>query len=312
MALFLKIKEDEGLKTEVTRLRKLRELDLKAYQTLKRRLPYFVGATFKGNVRHSDFFESAGFLTLDVDDYFEKETALPELLLQHPAVFLAFVSPGGTGFKVVFKLNTPCYSLEKYKECYRTFSRVFADQIQLAGAIDFKTCDATRACFLSHDSNAYFNAKAEPLEWQRFVNQDLIITEDTIVEKFDKELNQVALANVLDKINPNRIIKKKYDGYVPEELKKMENDIKLLCIENQLDLVAILPINYGLKIQIKQGYKSAEINVFYGKKGYTVVRSPKTGSDAVLAERFFGLMNEMLFKPIENKGENLSILLNTN
>jgi hypothetical protein len=312
-ALFLKIKEDAALADEVTRLRKLRMLDLKAYKKLKVRLPYFVGASFEGNVRHSAQFKFASYLTIDIDDYFEENTLLPELLLQHPAVMLAFVSPSGTGFKVVFKLNTPCHSLEKYKEFYRNFSRVFAEQVHLAGSIDMKTCDATRACFLGHDPNAYFHPNAEALEWQRFVSHDILEEEAEATPK--KELNEGTLAAVMDKINPNRPIKKKYEGYVPEELLMIENDIKVLCMENQLTLNAILPINYGLKIQIKQGYSAAEINVFYGKKGFTVVRSPKTGTDAKLAEAFLGLMQNMLFAPYQAKkevGEDLSVLLSLN
>lgn len=314
-SLFLKIKEDAALAEEVTRLRKLRMLDLKAYKKLKVRLPYFVGSTFDGNIRHSDQFKFASYLTIDIDDYFEENTQIPELLLQHPAVMLAFVSPSGTGFKVVFKLNSPCYSLDKYKEFYRNFSRVFAEQVHLAGSIDMKTCDATRACFLGHDPSAYFNPKAEVLEWQRFVNHEIIDVAETSENTPKNELNEVALAAVMDKINPNRPIKKKQEGYVPEELLMIENDIKILCLENQLTLTAILPINYGLKIQIKLGYSSAEINVFYGKKGYTVVRSPKSGTDAKLAEVFLNLMHTMLFTPYQSKkevGEDLSVLLNLN
>lgn len=314
-AIFVKIKEDVALAEEVTRLRKLRMLDLKAYKKLKVNLPYFVGATFEGNVRHSAQFKYAEYLTLDIDDYFEENIEIPELLLQHPAVMLAFVSPSGTGFKVVFKLNTPCYSLEKYKDFYRNFSRAFAEQVQLSGSIDMKTCDATRACFLGHDPKAHFNPNAEPLEWMRYVSHEIEETPPTAVDNHKKELNEGALAAVMNKINPNRPIKKKFDGYVPEQLLILENDIKVLCIDNQLDLQEILPINYGLKIQIKQGYSSAEINVFYGKKGYTVVRSPKSGTDNKLAEVFFNLVHAMLFTPYQIKdevGDDLSVLLNLN
>lgn len=313
--LFLKIKQDQTLALEVNRLRKLRELDIKAYKMLKTRLPYFVGASFREGIRHSDNFENANYLTIDVDDYFGENTQLPDLLLTHPAVLLAFVSPSGTGFKVVFRLNVPCSDLGQYKEFYRNFSRVFAEQIHLAGSIDMKTCDATRACFLSFDENAYFNPNAELIEWQRFINHESVEVALPIVVKESNELDQEALGNVMNKISPNRPIKKVYQGYVPDELKTMEQDITYLCTNNNLVLVAILPINYGLKIQIKQGYRMAEINVFFGKKGYTVTRSPKTGTDANLSEVVFCLIHDMIFPPVkmmEVLGEELTQLLYVN
>lgn len=313
--LFLKIKQDQTLAVEVSRLRKLRELDIKAYKMLKTRLPYFVGASFREGVRHSDNFEKANYLTIDVDDYFGDNTQLPPLLLTHPSVLMAFVSPSGTGFKVIFGLNVPCADLIQYKEFYRNFSRVFAEQVHLAGSIDMKTCDATRACFLSFDENVYFNPNAELVEWQRFINQETVAVTLKDVNKTPSELDNAALGKVMDKISPNRPIKKVYQGYVPDELKNIEQDIAYLCTNNNLVLVAVLPISYGLKIQVKQGYRLAEINVFFGKKGYTVTRSPKTGTDANLSEVVFCLIHDMIFPPVKVvkvMGEELTQLLCVN
>jgi len=313
--LFLKIKQDQTLATEVNRLRKLRELDIKAYKMLKTRLPYFVGASFREGVRHSDNFEKASYLTIDVDDYFGENTQLPALLLTHPAVLMAFVSPSGTGFKVIFGLNFPCADLIQYKEFYRNFSRVFAEQVQLAGSIDMKTCDATRACFLSFDENVYFNPNAELVEWQRFINQETADITLPDVTKPPTMIDQEALGKVMDKINPNRPIKKVYQGFVPDELKTIEQDIEYLCTNNNLVLVSVLPISYGIKIQVKQGYRLAEINVFFGKKGYTVTRSPKTGTDANLSELVFCLIHDMIFPPVKVlnvMGEELTQLLSVN
>jgi hypothetical protein len=178
-----------------------------------------------------------------------------------------------------------------------------------------KTCDATRACFLSFDENVYFNPNAELLEWQRFVNQETVAVALQDVIKTPNELDKEALGKVMDKISPNRPIKKVYQGYVPDELKNIEQDIAYLCTNNNLVLVAVLPISYGLKIQVKQGYRLAEINVFFGKKGYTVTRSPKTGTDANLSEVVFCLIHDMIFPPVKVvkvMGEELTQLLCVN
>jgi hypothetical protein len=291
----MKIKGDESLSNEVERLRKLRELDTKAYKTLKTRLPYFVGSKFANDIRHSDNFECASYLTLDIDDFLDINSSIPEQVLNHSAVMLAFISPSGTGFKLVFKLDTPCLNLSHFKEFYKSFSRIFAGEINLEGSIDMKTCDATRACFLSADTKAYFNPNADSLQWQKFVSQPIEIEEIINENKLQNEINEVSLQGVLDKINPSRPKKKNNPGYVPIELLEIESDLKLLCKKNELILTDIVKINYGLKVQVKKGFRTAELNVFYGKKGYTIVRSPKSGTDRSLAEMLFELVDKMLF-----------------
>lgn len=304
------------LAQEVARLRKLRELDTKAYKTLKTRLPYFVGTSFVDGIRHSDKFVAAHYLTIDVDDYLGEDRQLPNLVLTHPMVLLAFISPSGTGFKAVFRLSEPCQELALYKEFYRNFSRVFAENIRLAGSVDMKTCDATRACFLSSDANAYFNDKAESVDWQKYVSfEPLETTDNEVLIKIPKVINEEALTKVLDKISPNRPQKKVYQGYVPDELQAMQTDIERVCKENNWQLDAVQPISYGIKIQIKQGYRLAEINVFYGKKGFTLARSPKTGTDTQLAECLFVAIHDLIFPPtkvITGLDADLSQLLSIN
>lgn len=103
----------------------------------------------------------------------------------------------------------------------------------------------------------------------------------------------------MDRINPNRPNKKVYQGFVPEALENIKGDVEILCKQNNWLLEAIHPISYGLKIQIKQGYRMAEINVFFGKKGFTVTRSPKTGTDTQLAESLFFALHDLLFPPVK-------------
>ena len=46
---------------------------------------------------------------------------------------------------------------------------------------------------------------------------------------------------------------------------------------------------------VKQGYRKAEVNVFFGKRGFSVVKSPKTGTDAALMDLLYGILFAHLF-----------------
>lgn len=301
-----RITQDLQLRNDVSRLRKLRELDMKAYKSLKTRLPYFVGSVFENNIRKSDYFKEANYLIMDIDDCLEAESTILKTIKDHPAVLLSFISPGGNGVKVVFRLASPCYSLEFFKEFYRNFSRHFADAVELAGSVDFRTCDATRACFLSYDESACYNPGAESVEWSNFVNIPLLLPDkDLNEEKTTREIDPLRLEVAMQKINPDRFVKKVFDGYVPDELLAMEEDVKKVCRENNLLLLDFASINYGKKVMVRQGYRNAEVNIFFGKKGYTVVRSPKKRTDLQLTEVLFTLMNELLFSTPE-KGPEVS------
>lgn len=53
--------------------------------------------------------------------------------------------------------------------------------------------------------------------------------------------------------------------------------------EFNMQLLEATPISYGRKVKVACDKLWAELNVFYGKKGFTVVRTTKTGSNAELA-----------------------------
>ena len=52
--------------------------------------------------------------------------------------------------------------------------------------------------------------------------------------------------------------------------------------ENGLAVNSFSNIQYGKNIRIQLGLKKAEINIFYGKRGFTVVECPRTGTNKEL------------------------------
>jgi hypothetical protein len=296
-------------------LRKIRTLDEKAYRSLKTRLPYVVGSDFGGGARHSDHFVAAHYVLLDLDGMNLPDGRVPEAICQHEAVRLAFVSPSGAGVKVLCQFNEPCASLQQFKEFYRPFASQFAETVRLAGSLDLRTCDATRACFLSHDATAYENPKALPVQWNAYLSTPgptLPAGENTPPAEGKAPLNEAAYREVLREINPRSTVKQAPQAYVPEQLLAMQDDVRRVCLHNGLEVTDLVSINYGLKVQARQGYRLAEVNLFFGKKGFTLVRSPKTGTDLALAEVLFRALDLMLHPPQEALGVPLTALLTPN
>ena len=56
----------------------------------------------------------------------------------------------------------------------------------------------------------------------------------------------------------------------------------------------IVNIQYGKKIKVQIGLKQAEVNLFYGKKGFSAVKSPKSGTDPELNSILFDTINTFI------------------
>ena len=68
-----------------------------------------------------------------------------------------------------------------------------------------------------------------------------------------------------------------------------------------LALVEENPINYGRQLRIGAGHLWAELNLFYGKRGFRVVKTTKSGSHADLADLAVQVVEEVLFT-LPNRG----------
>lgn len=70
--------------------------------------------------------------------------------------------------------------------------------------------------------------------------------------------------------------------FVPAILDSIQGELSEYVNNMGLMISNVINIQYGKKIRATLGLKTAEINLFYGKKGFSVVVSPKTGTDAAL------------------------------
>lgn len=166
---------NSALRTQIERLRMVRQLDAKQYASLKRQLPYFVCSCFNLPFRRTENFAYIEFFVLDIDHLSSKGLSLMDvcqLFQKDRQVMMSYVSPGQDGCKLLFKLSARCYDSGMFSLFYKVFAKDFSERYGLQQVIDVRTCDVTRACFLSYDAHAYLNEEAEMVDMNLYMNRD--------------------------------------------------------------------------------------------------------------------------------------------
>lgn len=215
-------------------------------------------------------------------------------------VVLCFVSPGEDGLKVLFRLKERCYDAGLYSLFYKIFVHNFAQQYNFQQVIDAKTCDVTRACFISVDADAYFNADATPIDLKAYADVDNPQAlfdqkadmehwqtenkpqEQPTDEKTSHDPDAETMARIRAQLNPRIRNKLEQQVEVPAILDEVMADLKQYVENYGIMLTDVRNIQFAKKMTFVVGLKQAEINLFYGKRGFTVVQSPRTGTNPEL------------------------------
>lgn len=299
--------------SKISQLRIIRNLNAKQYSMLKRQLPYVVCALFNPPYRKTDNFAYSEYFILDIDHIYDKGMDVLEVknkLTNDNRVMLCFLSPGEDGLKVLFKLKEKCYDAGLYSLFYKTFLKDFSTQYHLEQVIDERTSDVCRACFISIDSNAYYNSDAEPIDMNIYLPKDNINSLFDLKSSLNKEIKEQQKtipkeektidpdAEVIQRVkallNPRNTTKQKIEPYVPQQLDDIMGELKHYVEETGIELYEIKNIQYGKKLRFRMGQKLSEINLFYGKHGFSVVQTPRCGTSAELNELMAQLVNSFI------------------
>ena len=294
----------------VRQLRIVRTMDIKRYGALKRSLPYMVGGAFNPSFRNKDNFAYTEYFFLDLDHLKEKGREVDEVrqvLQRDERVVLCFVSPSGDGLKLLFRLAERCHDAGAYSLFYRLFAQKFAAQHGIDQVVDTCTSDVSRACFVSADPDAYYNPGAARIDLSQYLRpDDSLQFFDTKhdVETAEREQRQAAdpaprpdvggevMKNILAILNPRQQARQEARNvFVPEQLNEIIEDLKSFIEKTGVVVSEIVNIQYGKKIRTHAGSRQAETNVFYGRRGFSVVMSPRSGTN--------GEFNEMMRQLIE-------------
>ena len=128
---------------------------------LKKLLPAILW-TGKFTARKNAGIESfSGLLCADIDKVPERIAELHDTARNDRHAAAAFVSPSGTGIKIVFRVPVAADA----KEHQQNFNAVRAHvAAKYSAKVDEAAKDIARLCFVSHDTAAFYNADAVPLE----------------------------------------------------------------------------------------------------------------------------------------------------
>lgn len=290
------------IEAQIRQLRIVQSLDRKQYASLKRQLPYLVCGVFNPALRKTEHFAYIEYFILDIDHIAEKGFDVQELRKKIEAdsrVVLSFLSPSQDGLKVLFRLKERCYDAGVYTLFYKAFLQAFSAQYQLEQVIDARTCDVTRACFISMDAEAYYNPAADAVDMAVFVNQgdpwemfaqkhELDISTETVPteqeELHEKDPDDEVMARIKQLLGVRQKKAKKERPDVPDtpQIDVIMDALARFVQEQGIAMTSAEKIQYGKKLHFQLGLRHAEINLFFGKRGFTVVRSPKCGTSAEL------------------------------
>ncbi len=309
------INPDADISSRIRQLRIVRQMNHAQYSQLKKSLPYVVCGIFNPPYRRTENFAYTEYFMVDIDKISEKEMSLQALrsqLQSDTRVMLSFVSPGEDGLKLMFRLKERCYDAGIYSLFYRLFVKQFSIKYHLQQVIDARTCDVARACFVSMDSDAYFNPEADPVDIKAYINED----DTSELFRLQKELDRdqagkepskpkekeggpddESLMKIKALLNPKlRNLAERKETFVPDELNVLMERLLPYLADAGLLVDEVVNIQFGKKLKLKLNFREAEINLFYGKKGYSVVQSPRKGTNEALNELCAELINQFLLQ----------------
>jgi hypothetical protein len=282
----------------IRQIRIIRDLDPKQYSIIKRQLPYLVCGVFNPPYRLSANFAFIEHFFIDIDHISSKGLSVQALRLALQAdqrVLLCFLSPSEDGIKLLFRLKERCYDAAVYSLFYKSFARQLSIDYHLEQVIDAKTSDVCRACFISYDPDAFFNPDANTVDINAFIDSDNPESLFQLKRKLDHEEKNSpkppppehvepdddVMSRIRAKLNPSgRVAAKKPPVFTPQRLDEIMDSLKSFVEDTGVQLYETVNIQYGKKLRFRNGLVLAEINLFYGKRGFSVVQSPRCGTSA--------------------------------
>lgn len=296
----------------IQQLRIVYSIDSARYSQLKRSLPYVVCGMFNPPFRRTENFAYTENFILDFDHLTAKgldAEALRTRICADSRVVMCFTSPSQDGLKVMFRLKERCYDSGLYTLFYKEFAARFAQQLELEQVLDSRTSDVTRACFVSVDSKAYFNPSAETVDIKAYVDTDNPLAAFDMKQKqasaekkqapadpdipHQQDPTKDIMAQIRAKLNPGARVAKK-EAYVPVQLDEIIQPICESIKMTGIEITDLQNIQYGKKIRARLGLRQAELNLFYGKRGYSVVESPRRGTDDELNKLLADIVRSFL------------------
>ncbi len=288
---------DYQLRQTIAHIRQVAPVSDGGARSLKARLPYVCASEFTNHIRQTRHFRAAYGMFIDLDQCLRNEQDydnLSQKLHHDNRIALFYRSPSGHGLKLLFAFDKPVTATKTYSDIYKVFAYRFAREYGLEQYLDSHTHDATRVSFLSDDAQAWANTACTPVKTAYFAVPQLYDeqvqpaagTNEPTAQPDTDQPEQKAVAPDYKRIiaRLKGIEKPQKEYFVPAELEKTMPAILAALAENGLQTSETRQIQYGRQLHIQRGPDKAVINVYFGKRGYSVVRTNARGSNSELAE----------------------------
>ena len=160
-----------GLDEKTRYLNVLAQTEPETYKKEKEKLQAFTPSgtfpPYKRKAKH--LLAHSAHIILDIDGLPPEQ--IPDLLAelaQMPHVVLAFVSPSGTGIKVLVRVDPIPHNDREHKGAYQACLEFFEDLAsEYSFEIDTSGKDCSRMCFLAHDPLAIFHIDTPAIDWNK-------------------------------------------------------------------------------------------------------------------------------------------------
>lgn len=286
--------EDHSLVSLTKNLRSVLKYSTERYRALKTTLPFFSCSLFEPAIRSHQYFREAQGLIIDIDQHSAVESALIEKFKLDPRIVLGYISPSNMGIKLVFQFDRPVIHPDVYTNLYKRFSYSFATQYQLSDTIDQRNSDVSRISFICHDPGAWMSHEVLPVEVDEW-SRDLVISAEAEEENSMDGISSGAYRQILQLLETRPKVPKKIVPLMDEI-----TDI-LPVLEEELAIYGIRlqpgeAIQHGAKLRVFKDQVQGELNIYWGKKGYNVVASPRKGTDHELNEVARYIIQGVLFR----------------
>ncbi|HAY71273.1 MAG TPA: hypothetical protein DCX89_05230 [Saprospirales bacterium] len=286
--------EDHSLVSLTKNLRSVLKYSTERYRALKTTLPFFSCSVFEPALRSLQYFREAHGLVIDIDQHSPIEPALIEKFKLDPRIALGYISPSNMGIKLVFQFDKPVSDPEIYTGLYKRFSYSFASQYQLSDTIDQRNCDVSRISFICHDPGAWIQNEAMTVEVDEWSRE--LISSAALEEVSDHDgISSGAYRQILQLLETK--------PKVPKKIIPLMEEITVILpvLEEELAIYGIRlqpgeAIQYGAKLHVFKDQLQGELNIYWGKKGYNVVTSPRKGTDHELNEVARYIIQGVLFR----------------
>jgi hypothetical protein len=176
------------------------EKDKKKQNELKSKLDY---VTFSGVFDDTRIVQNlsvySGFVQLDIDniDVLGLDIDAVKFQLKHdPYIALMFLSPRGNGLKMVVKVDA---TAETHKSVYLDLSMYFKNTYNLD--LDTSVSSVASACYLSYDSDPFYNALSEVYKHKGIVPKSVPLPHKKTIEKVMQSTDFEYIQKIVNRVN---------------------------------------------------------------------------------------------------------------